>query len=271
MHYTGDFNDNGQFHGYGVLKNNDGSVYHGEWSNGQRHGYGTYIGVPRNVKGYTYTVQDSYEGNWNEDVIDGAGILLRYTDTGVSEYFDGYWDKNMFIGTVEYQSLFVLDSTWTFKGYYVQSNFWDPDVIETNVYGRGERRLKNSLYYGEVTNSAVAHGLGIDTSSVYPLQRGVWNYSVLVVDAGELYEAFLQGNDAQKITFAKVLHELRLPAMYLQHIDTLFSKKLPNIVPEIDVLSSPTHYLKKKMRCCTEDQEEREEVQMYMEYLSSFQ
>jgi hypothetical protein len=95
-----------------------------------------------------------------------------------------------------------------------------------------------------------------------------------VVDASELYEAFLQGNDMQKVSFAKVLHELRLPALYLQHIDTLFSKKLPNIVPEINVLSSPTHYLKKKMRCSSkerEEQKERQEVQMYMEYLSSFQ
>jgi hypothetical protein len=271
MHYIGDFNDNGEFHGYGILKHDDGSVYHGEWSNGKRHGYGTYIGIPRTVKGYTYTVHNSYEGNWDQDTIDGAGILLRYTDTGVCEYFDGYWDKNMFIGTVEYQSLFVLDSNWTFKGYYTQSTFWDPDVIETNVYGRGERHLKNSLYYGEVANSAVAHGLGIDTSTIHPMQRGVWNYSVLVVDADELYESFIKGNDAQKIIFAKVLHELRLPAMYLQNIDTMFSKKEPNIIPEIDVLSSPTHYLKKLMRSSSKEQEERQEVQMYMEYLSSFQ
>lgn len=242
MHYSGDFGDDGWFDGNGVATYPDGSVYTGEWSNGQRHGYGTYT-----------TADTEYTGQWQQDSIEGNGILTwhtHYYDHPMVEEYVGVWHDTTFMGTVLFTpEQTVNDDTWEFKGLYTKQSPWD--VMGDRLYGRGIVCSTNNqhyaIYIGEVTEHAVYNGMGMEIVEGEPqcdtVWRGIWDDGELAVDAEVLYKAFTEANGVEKQALAKRLYDFRLPSVYLDGIGTLYDTKALNILPEIDVLYSPTHFL----------------------------
>jgi hypothetical protein len=247
MHYIGEFNDNGQFHGKGILKHPDGSVYDGEWKDGKRHGFGTYSLQKTNYTGY-----------WKDDFLEGTGELSRYfQDTKTTETFEGVWKGKEFIGTITYTADVEYNGDRNiFTGIYQQETFWQPEVITKHDYGRGifdhTDNQGYTIYSGEITNGGQYHGLGIevwdDSPMYYKVSRGKWYRGQLVVDAEKVMEHFmvLPDDEPQKQITAIVLDQFCIPEAYREEIGTLYRQTIPDlqhVLPTIDVLYSPSHCL----------------------------
>ena len=247
MHYIGDFNDNGQFHGKGIMKQSDGSVYDGEWMDGKRHGLGS------------YSLQKThYTGYWQEDFLEGKGELSRYfQDTKTTETFEGVWNGKEFIGTITYTSDVEYNGERNiFTGIYQQETFWQPEVVTEQDYGRGivdhTDNQGYTIYCGEITNGGQYHGLGMevwdDSPMYYKVSRGKWYRGELVVDAEKVLEHFMSLPDdaPQKQITAIVLDQFRLPEVHREEINTLYRQtvtEIQNVIPAIDVLYRPSHCL----------------------------
>jgi hypothetical protein len=76
--YEGEFDD--LFHGHGVYKWKDGSVYEGSFNRGKKEGVGRYTGPSGNT----------YEGSFVSDEFDGFGI---YTNAGNGVVYEGYFSR----------------------------------------------------------------------------------------------------------------------------------------------------------------------------------
>jgi hypothetical protein len=74
--YTGHFS-NGLFHGTGKLEYPDGDFYEGEFRHGSFHGNGT----------YHWSNGAIYRGEWRDDLFNGIGTMI--SETGDTTY--GYW------------------------------------------------------------------------------------------------------------------------------------------------------------------------------------
>ena len=154
MHYIGEFKDDGMFHGKGIMKQSDGSVYDGEWMDGKRHGLGSYS-----------LHKTHYRGYWKDGFLDGVGVLSRYfQDTEKTETFEGVWNGKEFIGTITYTSDVEYNGDRNiFTGIYQQDTLWQPEVITEHDYGRGifdhTDNQGFAIYCGEITNGGQYHGL----------------------------------------------------------------------------------------------------------------
>lgn len=105
--YKGDVQQDGRYHGFGVLCKQNRERYQGEWKNGQRHGVGT----------FTYSNGDDFSGSWKNGVPHGKGIYVfknggkvtgmwknGVLTEGEGQYFTsdgskfyGYWEQNKLV------------------------------------------------------------------------------------------------------------------------------------------------------------------------------
>ena len=96
LKYTGEFNENLQFHGRGILQYPTGKYYVGLWVNGKRHG----IGQSEDGKG------DYYIGQFQNDLYHGLGELeYGYGDKYMGEFRDGTFNGR---GTFKLVIFFIL-------------------------------------------------------------------------------------------------------------------------------------------------------------------
>jgi hypothetical protein len=134
--YEGDL-VNGEWHGKGIYKFEDGGVYEGEFSHNQFHGKGKFI----------YPAGDIYEGDYVKGKREGKG-LFTYS-TGIT--YDGdYWDDHM-----------------EGKGYlkYPDGNEFFGDFVRGVRCGKGQFTYSNgSVYIGEF-KSDLRNGMGVITHS----------------------------------------------------------------------------------------------------------
>ena len=65
MEYNGEY-INSEYHGYGVLKFNNGNIYEGEFNCGNRHGQG---------KMFIKTNETTYDGGWANNLRHGKGTI----------------------------------------------------------------------------------------------------------------------------------------------------------------------------------------------------
>jgi hypothetical protein len=108
--YKGEWNTEGQRHGFGVLILNDGTGYAGEFANGLCHGLGVltfsdsskyegefYQGKYNNLGVFTRCDQMKYEGEFKDGKLIGRG-LVTYTDgTHGLPRNEGYFEGNKLI------------------------------------------------------------------------------------------------------------------------------------------------------------------------------
>lgn len=98
--YRGEFNENGEFHGYGVMCYADGGYYTGQFEFGKRHGKGT----------YRHHTGDVYIGEYYNGEEHGYGKTI-YKDLGfhIGEYYDGERGGN---GKIVTKELIIVNGNW---------------------------------------------------------------------------------------------------------------------------------------------------------------
>ena len=106
MEYNGEY-INSEYHGYGVLKFNNGNIYEGEFNCGNRHGQGkmfiktnetTYDGVwannLRHGKGTIYFKDGrKIEGTWKNGIKDGE--FRKYKNKDINEFVMEYFENGI--------------------------------------------------------------------------------------------------------------------------------------------------------------------------------
>ena len=117
--YEGEMKD-GEPHGFGTYRWNDGDVYTGEYVNGTRHGKGKFVFVSGNY----------YDGEWVDGKYNGHGIF-RWSDGGE---FDGEWKNGKRHGKGKW--------TYTNGSYY------------TGVWENGENVSSSKIIYPQASNVA---------------------------------------------------------------------------------------------------------------------
>ncbi|CAD7964384.1 unnamed protein product [Amoebophrya sp. A120] len=144
-------------HGQGKFSDKD-SVYTGQWKQGKKHGFGEelwkddgtkYVGnhVMGNKHGkgkYIWQDGSSYEGQFENDVVQGEGVL-KDTDGGV---YSGQFFDNMQHGRGKY----VLQNV-TYEGQWV----------ETLKHGTGKETTTGVSVYEGQFNDGLRHGAGKET------------------------------------------------------------------------------------------------------------
>lgn len=120
--YQGEFKDNKR-HGVGVITTPD-YTYQGDWNNDVMDGYGTYV----------FSCRDVYKGSHKNDRFDGYGVYTGSTGTIVKGAYKA--DKKDGYGTYE-------DRTNYRSGLYVDDKF---------VIGRGKITLQEGVYTGDLKN-----------------------------------------------------------------------------------------------------------------------
>lgn len=98
--YRGEINEDGKYHGYGVMYYADGGYYTGQFEFGRRHGKGTY----RHHNG------DVYIGEYKDDEEHGHGKTI-YKDLGfhIGEYYDGERGGN---GKIVTKEMIIINGNW---------------------------------------------------------------------------------------------------------------------------------------------------------------
>ena len=117
--YEGEMKD-GEPHGFGTYRWNDGDVYTGEYVNGTRHGKGKFVFVSGNY----------YDGEWVDGKYNGHGIF-RWSDGGE---FDGEWKNGKRHGKGKW--------TYTNGSYY------------TGVWENGENVSSSKITYPQASSVA---------------------------------------------------------------------------------------------------------------------
>ena len=128
--YEGDMKD-GEPHGFGTYRWNDGDVYTGEYVNGTRHGKGKFVFVSGNY----------YDGEWVDGKYNGHGIF-RWSDGGE---FDGEWKNGKRHGKGKW--------TYTNGSYY------------TGVWENGENVSSSKIIYPQASSVAIGKSQGQTISS----------------------------------------------------------------------------------------------------------
>jgi len=128
--YEGDMKD-GEPHGFGTYRWNDGDVYTGEYVNGTRHGKGKFVFVSGNY----------YDGEWVDGKYNGHGIF-RWSDGGE---FDGEWKNGKRHGKGKW--------TYTNGSYY------------TGVWENGENVSSSKIIYPQASSVATGKSQGQTISS----------------------------------------------------------------------------------------------------------
>lgn len=132
--YEGNFVDE-RYHGAGVFRYADGSIYEGEWHMGKRYGHGYFKSPPQ--EGWVY------EGNFDNDNRHGDGMI--------------YWpDGTTYVGH-------VLENTRTGLGIYITKmrDVYKGEFKDNKFHGKGEIVYNNgSRYIGDFVNG-LRQGKGI--------------------------------------------------------------------------------------------------------------
>lgn len=128
--YEGEMKD-GEPHGFGTYRWNDGDVYTGEYVNGTRHGKGKFVFVSGNY----------YDGEWVDGKYNGHGIF-RWSDGGE---FDGEWKNGKRHGKGKW--------TYTNGSYY------------TGVWENGENVSSSKIIYPQASSVATGKSQGQTISS----------------------------------------------------------------------------------------------------------
>ena len=125
--YEGDVNEEGKYHGKGVITYSNGEKYVGEFKDGKRNGQGTYTfpdgekyvgefkdGL-RNGQG-TITSPDGskFVGEFKDGLLNGKGVLFKVN----GEIQSGTWEKDRFgnVWTIEAVDNFLRNKYPQFKG-----------------------------------------------------------------------------------------------------------------------------------------------------------
>ena len=119
--YEGEMKD-GEPHGFGTYRWNDGDVYTGEYVNGTRHGKGKFVFASGNY----------YDGEWANGKYHGHGIF-RWSD---GDEFDGEWQNGQRHGK----------GKWT----YADGRYY------TGVWENGESISSSSIVYPSTSNATTA-------------------------------------------------------------------------------------------------------------------
>ena len=119
--YEGEMKD-GEPHGFGTYRWNDGDIYTGEYVNGVRHGKGKFVFASGNY----------YDGEWANGKYHGHGIF-RWTD---GDEFDGEWQNGQRHGK----------GKWT----YADGRYY------TGVWENGESISSSSIVYPSTSNATTA-------------------------------------------------------------------------------------------------------------------
>ena len=119
--YEGEMKD-GEPHGFGTYRWNDGDVYTGEYVNGTRHGKGKFVFASGNY----------YDGNWANGKYQGHGIY-HWND---GDEFDGEWKDGKRHGK----------GKWT----YADGRYY------TGVWENGESISSSSIVYPSTSNARTA-------------------------------------------------------------------------------------------------------------------
>ena len=119
--YEGEMKD-GEPHGFGTYRWNDGDVYTGEYVNGTRHGKGKFVFASGNY----------YDGNWANGKYQGHGIY-HWND---GDEFDGEWKDGKRHGK----------GKWT----YADGRYY------TGVWENGESISSSSIVYPSTSNAKTA-------------------------------------------------------------------------------------------------------------------
>eukprot|EP00026_Physarum_polycephalum_P018176 Phypoly_transcript_19671.p1 GENE.Phypoly_transcript_19671~~Phypoly_transcript_19671.p1 ORF type:complete len:225 (+),score=33.90 Phypoly_transcript_19671:74-676(+) len=134
--YMGQKNQEGEFHGMGILHFPAGGVYAGEWKRGMKHGKGKAV----------MESGDTYIGDWKFDRQHGEGILL----TSDGDKYTGKWKFGEQDGEGEYR--------WAGGNYYVGE--WSES--EPHGFGEAYEAQPQQKYKGEWRNGK-RHGRGTIT------------------------------------------------------------------------------------------------------------
>jgi hypothetical protein len=168
--YEGELN-NGELHGFGILRSATGNVYEGKWINGNRTGMGVlrladggcYKGqfVDGSMEGtgnYRWTDGRFYKGRWKDNQFNGIGFLrfvngdfyegefenCQFTGRGVFRHITG----NVYDGNWEYGKRNGMGTLWFADGAIYEGNFKND-----NREGMGScRYLNGNVYEGEWSN-----------------------------------------------------------------------------------------------------------------------
>lgn len=119
--YEGEMKD-GEPHGFGTYRWNDGDIYTGEYVNGVRHGKGKFVFASGNY----------YDGEWANGKYHGHGIF-RWSD---GDEFDGEWQNGQRHGK----------GKWT----YADGRYY------TGVWKNGESISSSSIVYPSTSNATTA-------------------------------------------------------------------------------------------------------------------
>ena len=147
--YTGEWNPQGERHGYGVQSWADGSHYEGYWVNDKANG-----------KGRLYHADgDIYQGDWKDDKAHGYGVYL-HTD---GAKYEGNWeqDKQHGMGTetwpdgAKYQGEYAQGKKQG-KGRFewADGSTYDGEFLDNNIHGQGTYTWSDGRkYIGEWKNN----------------------------------------------------------------------------------------------------------------------
>lgn len=108
--YKGDWNNEGQRHGFGILHLNDGTKYIGEFENGLCHGLGVmsfadgskyegefYQGKYCNYGVFTRCDKMKFEGEFRDGKVNGRGLLTFTDGTNGLPRNEGYFEGNKLV------------------------------------------------------------------------------------------------------------------------------------------------------------------------------
>jgi hypothetical protein len=108
--YKGEWNNEGQRHGFGVLSLSDGTKYTGEFENGLCHGLGVmtfadgskyegefYQGKYNNLGVFTRCDRMKFEGEFKDGKVNGRGLLTFTDGTHGLPRNEGYFEGNKLV------------------------------------------------------------------------------------------------------------------------------------------------------------------------------
>ena len=186
-------NIDGKGTGSGVLKDDNGAVYQGEYKDGKPHGRGTmkyanknqYDGMWQHGKRHgrgimTYANKDQYDGMWLEDKANGQGVKT-YTD---GEKYDGLWlngvahgrgvltntNGDIYVGDFEHGKRHGLGAMR-----YASGNQYNGGWRGGKLHGQGTMKCASGEQYTGSWQDGVAHGQGSMKYANGDIYEGVWH------------------------------------------------------------------------------------------------
>ena len=168
----------GYFHGKGILKYSNGSIYSGSFFEGSKNGNGQFVssdgyeyvgdwvgGKQTGRAQVSYKNGDLYTGRVKDGLRQGYGQLFQLSS---NRNYSGYWNKGALV-----EEIAITDPNWTFEGL----------IDITNGNGSGSFTYKDgSKYFGEIANYK-RHGKGTLEFKSGEIISGIWSGNVNVQSA----------------------------------------------------------------------------------------